>query len=214
SESFGQPVASTVAPAGVSGHLSIPFSTPSLSESEGQPWLSTVAPSGVSGQASVWSVTPSRSASPATARLPPSDWKKDNPAEATRWVALVANVLCVWGEKMPRASNRKARRELMYILMPAPLWKPPSVNLYGLVPPKSSREYPPSTYTVIRLALSVLITRLPEPINGSISLVDVMFWGDWKSASTSSPISGVTAYEKRTPPPSLSESPNVLSYLV
>src|SRR2546423_15293399 len=59
SESLGQPLALTVAPAGVLGHLSSPSYTPSLSESVGQPRASTVAPSGVSGQASFLSGTPS-----------------------------------------------------------------------------------------------------------------------------------------------------------
>src|SRR5256885_14965617 len=58
SESLGQPLALTVAPAGVSAHLSSPSYTPSLSESVGQPRASTVAPSGVSGQASFLSGTP------------------------------------------------------------------------------------------------------------------------------------------------------------
>src|SRR3989475_3247238 len=46
--STGQPVASTCAPAGVPGHLSIPSGTPSRSESMGQPFESTAAPAGVS----------------------------------------------------------------------------------------------------------------------------------------------------------------------
>src|SRR2546430_17064785 len=63
SESLGQPLALTVAPAGVLGHLSSPSYTPSLSESVGQPRASTVAPSGVSGQAPFLSGTPSLSES-------------------------------------------------------------------------------------------------------------------------------------------------------
>src|SRR3989454_8590648 len=51
--STGHPVASTCAPAGVPGHLSIPSGTPSRSESMGQPFESTAAPAGVSGQASL-----------------------------------------------------------------------------------------------------------------------------------------------------------------
>src|SRR5437660_10828858 len=43
SESAGQPLASTVAPAGVPGHLSSPSYTPSLSESVGQPRAPPVA---------------------------------------------------------------------------------------------------------------------------------------------------------------------------
>src|SRR2546430_16086972 len=61
SESLGQPLALTVAPAGVLGHLSSPSYTPSLSESVGQPRASTVAPSGVSGQASFFSGAPALS---------------------------------------------------------------------------------------------------------------------------------------------------------
>src|SRR2546428_14038252 len=56
--STGQPVASTCAPAGVPGHLSIPSGTPSRSESMGQPFESTAAPAGASGQASLLSGTP------------------------------------------------------------------------------------------------------------------------------------------------------------
>src|SRR5256885_10416999 len=63
SESLGQPLALTVAPAGVLGHLSSPSYTPSLSESVGQPRASTVAPRGVSGQGSFLSGSPSLSAS-------------------------------------------------------------------------------------------------------------------------------------------------------
>src|SRR3989442_13019230 len=58
SESLGQPLALTVAPAGVLGHFSSPSYTPSLSESGGQPRASTVAPSGVSGQAAFFSGAP------------------------------------------------------------------------------------------------------------------------------------------------------------
>src|SRR2546427_3432866 len=72
SESLGQPLALTVAPAGVLGHLSSPSYTPSLSESVGQPRASTVAPSGVSGQASFLSGTPSLSES-GGGPLPDSD---------------------------------------------------------------------------------------------------------------------------------------------
>src|ERR1043166_1519787 len=88
--SIGQPCASTLSPAGVSGHWSRPSntpspslslgqpfssivapfgvpgpssSTPSPSESLGQPFASTVAPFGVSGQVSMPSSTPSPSAS-------------------------------------------------------------------------------------------------------------------------------------------------------
>src|SRR6266705_1713208 len=49
SESSGQPLASTTAPWGVFGHLSRPSGTPSPSESAGQPLASTVAPGGVLG---------------------------------------------------------------------------------------------------------------------------------------------------------------------
>src|SRR5712691_4654397 len=45
----GQPVASTVAPAGVLGHWSTPSGTPSPSESTGQPFASTCTPAGVAG---------------------------------------------------------------------------------------------------------------------------------------------------------------------
>src|SRR5213080_2485381 len=47
--SNGQPLASTVAPAGVLGHLSMPSGTPSLSESSGHPAASTATPGGVLG---------------------------------------------------------------------------------------------------------------------------------------------------------------------
>src|SRR2546422_10109900 len=45
----GQPTASTLAPAGVLGHWSMPSGTPSRSVSNGQPLASTVAPAGVLG---------------------------------------------------------------------------------------------------------------------------------------------------------------------
>src|ERR1051326_4670217 len=61
--SLGQPFSSIVAPFGVPGHWSRPSSTPSPSESLGQPFASTVAPFGVSGQVSMPSSTPSPSAS-------------------------------------------------------------------------------------------------------------------------------------------------------
>src|SRR5216684_3264574 len=87
----GQPLSSTLVPAGVLGHWSMPSSTPSPSESCGQPLASTVAPSGVLGQASSLSGTPSRSLSsaPAGPFVRVSGWKKENPADATRWVALL-----------------------------------------------------------------------------------------------------------------------------
>src|SRR6266702_881592 len=44
-----QPFASTVAPAGVLGPLSMPSGTPSLSESSGHPAASTATPGGVLG---------------------------------------------------------------------------------------------------------------------------------------------------------------------
>src|SRR5436190_1879325 len=49
----GQPLASTVVPGGVCGHLSNPSPTPSLSSSAGQPNESTGVPAGVSGQAAL-----------------------------------------------------------------------------------------------------------------------------------------------------------------
>ena len=85
SESVGQPLASTVAPAGVLGHLSSPSYTPSLSESVGQPRASTVAPSGVLGQASFLSGMPSLSESCGG----PPRWKTERPAVATKCVAVV-----------------------------------------------------------------------------------------------------------------------------
>ena len=63
SESTGQPLASTTAPFGVFSHWSRPSKTPSPSESMGQPTASTLAPFGVSGQVSMPSATPSPSAS-------------------------------------------------------------------------------------------------------------------------------------------------------
>src|SRR5438093_12652316 len=84
SESAGQPLASTVAPAGVPGHLSSPSYTPSLSESVGQPRASTVAPSGVLGQASFLSGTPSLSES---CGGPPSR-KTERPALTETCVAV------------------------------------------------------------------------------------------------------------------------------
>src|SRR5256886_676047 len=54
----GQPVASTLVPAGVLGHWSMPSGTPSKSESNGQPLASTVAPGGVLGRAPLLSGTP------------------------------------------------------------------------------------------------------------------------------------------------------------
>src|SRR3989475_10321541 len=59
----GQPVASTLVPAGVLGHWSMPSGTPSKSESNGQPLASTVAPCGVLGHLSMPSGTPSLSVS-------------------------------------------------------------------------------------------------------------------------------------------------------
>src|SRR3954463_6819597 len=96
SESCGQPRASTVAPVGVFGQTSTPLITPSVSSSAGQPRLSTFAPAGVPGHASFLSDTPSRSSSADGA--PPPDWKNDNPADPTMWVALpVVRVLLVCG---------------------------------------------------------------------------------------------------------------------
>src|SRR5438552_18436857 len=92
SESLGQPLALTVAPAGVLGHLSSPSYTPSLSESVGQPRASTVAPSGVSGQASFLSGTPSLSES-GGGPLPRR--KTERPAVTTTCVALVDPAACV-----------------------------------------------------------------------------------------------------------------------
>src|SRR5205809_7656875 len=86
SESAGQPVALTVAPAGVPGHLSSPSYTPSLSESVGQPRASTVAPSGGLGQASCLSGTPSLAES-GGGPLPRR--KSECPAVATTCVAAV-----------------------------------------------------------------------------------------------------------------------------
>src|SRR2546428_12651727 len=83
SASLGQPLASTVAPAGVLGHLSSPSYTPSWSESVGQPGASTVAPSGVLGQASSLSGTPSLSESLAG----PPRWNTERPRVATACVA-------------------------------------------------------------------------------------------------------------------------------
>src|SRR5437867_11157126 len=85
SESVGQPLASTVAPAGVLGHLSSPSYTPSLSESVGQPRASTVAPSGVLGQASFLSGMPSLSES----CRGPRRGRTDRPAVATKSASAV-----------------------------------------------------------------------------------------------------------------------------
>src|SRR5207245_11255830 len=59
----GQPTASTLVPAGVLGHWSMPSGTPSRSVSKGQPLASTVAPAGVLGHLSMPSGTPSLSES-------------------------------------------------------------------------------------------------------------------------------------------------------
>src|SRR5256884_370762 len=59
----GQPTASTLVPAGVLGHWSMPSGTPSRSESSGHPLASTVAPLGGLGHLSRPSGTPSPSAS-------------------------------------------------------------------------------------------------------------------------------------------------------
>src|SRR2546425_217883 len=83
--STGQPVASTCAPAGVPGHLSIPSGTPSRSESMGQPFESTAAPAGVSGQASLLSGTPSWSESLDGAPR----WNTESPAVPRKCVAVV-----------------------------------------------------------------------------------------------------------------------------
>src|SRR4249920_1550598 len=69
SESTGHPVASTVAPLGVLGHVSMPSKTPSPSASVGHPFASTVAPFGVFAHLSLWSGTPSPSVS---LTLPPN----------------------------------------------------------------------------------------------------------------------------------------------
>src|SRR2546429_8545704 len=84
SESLGQPLALTVAPAGVLGHLSSPSYTPSLSESVGQPRASTVAPSGVSGQAPFLSGAPSLSEA---GGRPPPRGKTQRPGGPTTRVA-------------------------------------------------------------------------------------------------------------------------------
>jgi hypothetical protein len=63
SESIGQPLASTVAPFGVSGQVSTPSQTPSPSVSIGQPFASTRHPAGVFGHSSFLSQMPSRSTS-------------------------------------------------------------------------------------------------------------------------------------------------------
>src|SRR6516225_4917789 len=63
SASLGQPLASPVAPLGVSGHWSMPSGTPSPSLSIGQPFASTLAPLGVPGHWSRPSRTPSPSVS-------------------------------------------------------------------------------------------------------------------------------------------------------
>src|SRR2546429_521929 len=78
SVSNGQPLASTVAPAGVLGHLSMPSGTPSLSESR-------AAPGGVSGQASLLSGTPSWSES--LDGVP--GWNTESPAVPRKCVAVV-----------------------------------------------------------------------------------------------------------------------------
>src|SRR5213080_5287990 len=83
--SVGQPVASTCAPVGVPGHLSIPSYTPAWSESMGQPFESTAAPAGVSGQASFASGTPSWSES--LDGVP--RWNTESPAVATQCVAVL-----------------------------------------------------------------------------------------------------------------------------
>src|SRR3989442_13632296 len=85
SASPGQPLASTVAPAGVLGHLSSPSYTPSWSESVGHPRWSTVAPSGVLGQASCLSGTPSLS----EAFAGPPRGNTERPTVATPCVAAV-----------------------------------------------------------------------------------------------------------------------------
>src|SRR2546429_5719155 len=91
SESLGQPLALTVAPAGVLGHLSSPSYTPSLSESVGQPRASTVAPSGVSGQAAFLSGTPSLSEAGGG---PLPRWKTQKPAVTTACGGLVGTRSC------------------------------------------------------------------------------------------------------------------------
>src|SRR6266853_1589175 len=63
STASGQPTASTLVPAGVLGHWSMPSGTPSRSVSNGQPLASTVAPAGVLGHLSMPSGTPSLSES-------------------------------------------------------------------------------------------------------------------------------------------------------
>src|SRR3989442_551621 len=86
-------LASTCAPAGVSGHLSRPSGTPSLSVSMGQPRSSTLAPTGVSGHLSLESTTPSWSES-FTGR--PSS-KKETPTVPAQCVADEAKDDCVLG---------------------------------------------------------------------------------------------------------------------
>src|SRR3989442_11277975 len=102
SASLGQPLASTVAPAGVLGHLSSPSYTPSWSESVGQPRTSTVAPSGGLGPASCLSGTPSLSESFAG----PPRWNTQRPTVATACVAVgvVPKADFVRGADMPRPS--------------------------------------------------------------------------------------------------------------
>src|SRR5436309_2519021 len=81
----GQPTASTLVPAGVLGHWSMPSGTPSRSLSNGQPFESTVAPAGVSGQASLLSGTPSWSESlDGTPR-----WNTESPAVPRKCVAVL-----------------------------------------------------------------------------------------------------------------------------
>src|SRR6185437_8860546 len=90
SVSTGQPTASTTAPRGVLGHLSMPSVTPSLSESIGQPTVSTAAPAGVLGHLSYLSAMPSPSESLRWIALPA--WKNDIPKDATKWKAELPNV--------------------------------------------------------------------------------------------------------------------------
>jgi hypothetical protein len=66
--STGHPVASTLQPLGVFGHLSRPSNTASPSLSIGQPLSSTTAPFGVPGQRSLRSETPSPSVSQSPSR--------------------------------------------------------------------------------------------------------------------------------------------------
>src|SRR3989442_13928454 len=103
SASLGQPLASTVAPAGVLGHLSSPSYTPSWSESVGQPRTSTVAPSGVLGQASCLSGTPALS----EAFAGPPRWDTGGPPGAAARVAvgLVPKAACGLGTEMTRAAD-------------------------------------------------------------------------------------------------------------